>query len=241
MVEFCSKKLTLQPHEVNLWCASLALTAGQIDALKIVLHPDEIQRADRFRFPIHRQRFIAARGILRYILSYYLDSEPQDIEFAYHHRGKPYLINTDVQFNLSHSHDMAVYAVTLHHAIGIDIERISDKFEEAVAKRYFSSEEYKQLMALPIERRLSAFYLIWSRKEAIIKAIGEGLSFPLSSFSVSIDEMKEDLTVDFNGKSQWHLEGFLINPEYQSAFATQQQVEKIVYWQWTPAGLVQLS
>lgn len=213
---------TLDNHEVQIWHSSLDISPEQQAIFLQTLSPDEVKRAQRFRFETHRSHFIAARGILRQLLGSYLNKTPQELVFEYNDHGKPFLPNTTLQFNVSHSHDIAVYAFTNNYPIGIDIEQVRNTYEDAVAKRYFSSQEYADLSQLPESERALTFYKIWSRKEAIIKALGIGLSFPLSSFSVNIHVDTEEITL--SDALLWHLESLVINTNYQSAYATQQQI-----------------
>lgn len=223
---------SLSPGEVQLWDASLAISPEEESKFLTLLSPDEIQRALRFRFPQHKRRFIAARGILRSLLGRYLNTAPQAITFLYTEHGKPYLQNTPLQFNVSHSHEMAVFAFTKACDIGVDIEKIENDFKEGVAQRYFSIEEYEQLMLLPEELRAFAFYRIWALKEALIKAIGEGLHFSLASFSVSLSDPIFEVTLEGDPPATWYFQTFAVHPEYQAAFATSQAVENVSHWQW---------
>lgn len=218
----------IKPHEVHIWTAHL-------DSIKFehkqfsVLSPDELERANRFKFSIHRQRFIIARLILRCILSKYLHTPAAEIQFAYIHK-KPHIQlpkDTNLQFNLSHSVDIAVYAFTSHHDIGIDIEQIQDTFNAAVAKRYFSHEENLSFAKLTSEEQIVAFYRLWSRKEALIKACGKGLSIPLSSFSVSVHDVEEQIDLE---NQRWTLIPLNLVDGYQSALATNQKVDKLLFW-----------
>jgi 4'-phosphopantetheinyl transferase len=222
--------MQITPHEIHIWTADLTLTQTEESKKFELLSADERERANRFHFPIHKQRFIAARSQLREILHLYLAIPPQDIIFSYDEHHKPHLQHSDsipLQFNLSHSEHIAVFAFTLHHAIGIDIEKIQDDFNFAVAQRYFSKEENTALMQLPSQEKNAAFYRIWARKEAIIKAVGKGLAIPLSTFSVSLSQHKEVITFDHQ---DWSLIPLSIHPEYESAVATNQTVKKICSW-----------
>ncbi len=225
----------LNPNEVSLWRAVLAITEEQISEFLAVLSPDEILRANRFKFPIHRQRFIAARGILRCILSYYLSMEPELIEFSYTEHGKPFIADSDVEFNLSHSSDMAVYAIAKKILIGVDIEKIKSTYEDGVAKRYFSEKEYAELNEVPFALKTKAFYQIWASKEAVIKAMGLGISYSLNSFSVPVKASQKVFELQLE-HTKWSLQTFTAHPEYASAFVTQQTVEKVIYWEWTLVG-----
>ena len=182
--------LILADHEVHLWRAGLELPSPQVQQLRGILTDDELDRADRFCFEIDRRRFIAARGILRSILSCYLAICPGHLRFCYNQYGKPCLApefsSSLLNFNLSHSGSMALYAITRNMEIGIDVERVRSDFEyEEIAKRFFSINEVANLRTMPTEKRLEAFYHYWTRKEAYIKAQGKGLSLPLDGFDFS--------------------------------------------------------
>jgi 4'-phosphopantetheinyl transferase len=180
------------PGDIHIWQASLAQPISLIEALEQVLSPDERDRAFRFRRDIIRHRFIVARGVLRHILGRYVSKPPQDITFQYAEYGKPELGSPvgSLQFNVSHSHDMALYAFTRHHPIGVDVEYLNRRSvmdRMKIARRFFSVAEYKALSALPESKQDSAFLTCWTRKEAFIKAIGQGLSCPLDQFDVAVD------------------------------------------------------
>jgi 4'-phosphopantetheinyl transferase len=232
------KTVLIDLNTVHIWRASTVISEEEEQDFSTVLSADEMQRADRFYFPIHRRRYIATRGMLRHILEYYLGIPAAKIVFLYSQLKKPYLAHTDLQFNISHSHDAAVFAFTQKFPLGVDIEKIEPTFKESVAERYFSTNEFSQLMKLPKEEQIPGFYRIWSRKEALVKALGAGLHFPLKLFSVALQEYVEQLHFEQGGYSSWHLESFSAYPEYQSAFATPQLVLKILYWDWTPQGPV---
>ena len=226
------------PHTIHLWRVPLQELTSDEQHLLSLLSPDEVQRADRFHFPIHRQRFIIARATLRRILSLYMGLEPEEIVFEYGPHSKPYLQDKafDLQFNLSHSHDIAVYALTKQAEIGVDIEKIED-FKEDIAKRFFSPEEVAQLMQLPAEEKCSAFYTIWACKEAVIKTFGKGLYTSLADFSVSAQKKIQSINLKCEQKNDdLHLESFLVHPDYRAAFATNQMVEGVFYWQWLGDG-----
>lgn len=227
------KPISINQHSVHLWRIVLSDFFSQVSELSSILSDDEIVRANRFKFEIHRQRFTVARSMLRRVLSHYLTVSPEDIEFHYGHRGKPYLLNdpAHLQFNLSHSDDMAVVALTINHEIGVDIEKVEPGFKNDVAKRFFSVNEYQTLMALPQEEQTVAFYRIWSKKEALIKALGEGLYAPLDAFSVSPREGIETVSIQHDSKLiQYHVQNFFVHDDYPAAFATDQAVKNIEYF-----------
>lgn len=220
--------ISLAHQEVHLWQADLSLTKEQeLDFFK-VLSPEEVQRAMRLRAPQHKQYFIAARGYLRFLLGQYLQLAPEAIVLDYYPKGKPYLVGTDLEFNLSHSHDKAVFAFTRRHAIGVDIEKIEPQYDAAVVKRFFSVEEQAALAQMSPTQAVTAFYAVWSRKEALIKALGEGLAFSLLNISVPVTQPVLERHLPFNGTQDWHLQSFDVDSGFQAAFATKQLVKHVV-------------
>lgn len=159
---------------IDLW--SFSLTHQPPWALD-VLNADEKLRAESFYFERHRRRFITARAMLRYILSCYLIKDPQDIVFQYGLHGKPFVIY-DITFNLSHSGDMAALGVGYTHEIGVDIERFSTRPYLKLAQSFFAKEEMLWLNRVPEAMSPLIFFKVWTQKEAFIKAIGAGLSYP---------------------------------------------------------------
>jgi 4'-phosphopantetheinyl transferase len=230
---------SLNPQEIHLWRAWLPdLAAMEIEYFQF-LSPDEVTRANRFHFPMHRQRFILTRGLLRQILSLYVGIEASQIEFSYGPRGKPFLKleSENWQFNVSHSHDLAVFAVCRQDEIGVDVEKCEESFNEAVAKRFFHAREYDELMQLPEAKRHEGFYRLWSAKEAIIKAIGEGLYVELNEFFISLHPRIQSIAFSHAGKMfDFHVEHFAAHSGYSAAFAISQVIQKINYWQWQITG-----
>lgn len=175
---------------IHVWQAGLELDAGVLDQLRATLSVEESARAARFRFARDRVRFVAAHGIVRDILAGYLGIAPASLEFSVNEYGKPALTgsSTDaLRFNLSHSGDLVVIAISLRREVGIDVERYApERSDRAVAENYFSTAEVAGLRAVPERLRARAFFNCWTRKEAYIKARGMGLSIPLDSFDVSL-------------------------------------------------------
>lgn len=180
----------LSRGEVHLWKMRLNGTASEHLTLKQTLAPDELARADRFYFERERRRFTAARGQLRVILGRYLGTRPSDVRFSYGARGKPFIeqpaSGASLKFNLSHSRERALLAVTLEREIGVDLEEIHFLEDaEVIAERFFSPAENARLLAVPRQERLDAFFCCWTLKEAYVKATGDGLARPTRSFDVS--------------------------------------------------------
>ncbi len=174
---------------VDIWTARLNSPVYDLDRLSALLSPDERARQGRMLAGRVRDRFTVARASLRLLLGRYLASDPAAIEFTYGPRGKPSLAagGGGLRFNLAHSEDLAVYAIARGHEVGVDVERIREVPDlERIARRFFAPEERAVLASLPAADRLRSFYLAWTRKEAYIKAVGDGLHIPLDSFSVSL-------------------------------------------------------
>jgi 4'-phosphopantetheinyl transferase len=178
--------------EVHVWRAHIDVGGEHLAGFWSTLSEDERARAFRFHFETDRRRFVAARGFLRAILARYLKCAAGQLRFTYGANGKPALPATTaaafaLQFNLSHSDALALYAVASGREVGVDVERIRhDVAAEDIAGRFFSPREAACLRALPASARVEAFFNGWTRKEAYIKAKGTGLSLPLDSFDVSL-------------------------------------------------------
>jgi len=176
---------------VQVWRVHLARTQDDLRALGELLSPDERERAASFHFEVHRHRFVVARGCLRQVLSAQLNLKPRDVAFRYARYGKPELADSPrelpVKFNLSHSDDEALIAVTLGSRVGADLERIRPLDDLAgLARACFSTGECDVLMRLDAEARTQAFFLAWTRKEAFLKALGTGFSLAPTEFDVSL-------------------------------------------------------
>ncbi len=183
--------LALGEDSVHLWRVDLDALAGEESRWSGMLAEDERVRAARFHFQLDRQHFIAGRAWLRRVIAAYLETDPKDLTFVYSEKNKPSLggahIDTGLSFNISHSGGIALFAFTRHRQVGVDVEHIRHDFETAsIAARFFSQREQEQLASLPLDQRHEAFFRCWTRKEAYIKATGDGLSLPLSQFDVSI-------------------------------------------------------
>lgn len=224
------KDLNLRNDEVHVWRTTLDLAPTRIESLYAVLTADEQARAARFFFQKDRGHFIAARGILRIILARYLHQEPQQIRFKYNYYGKPCLSpeseSEPLHFNLSHSDGLALYAVTYGRRVGVDLERVRPALaDEQIAERFFSSREVAKLRSLPSHLQAEAFFNCWTRKEAYIKARGEGFSIPLDSFDVSLtpEEPATPLHVErnLNETRRWSLKELLLTPKYVAALAVE--------------------
>ena len=206
--------------EIHVWSTSLEIDEDNLKNLKKNLSVDELMRADRFDSDLHRRRFVVARSNLRMLLAGYLNCEISAIEFAYKTHGKPALKKprTELTFNLSHSHDLALYGFGVARAIGIDVERErKDLSELAIAKRFFSQDEIEKIAKLFGENRRKAFFSCWTRKEAYLKACGVGISGGLKSFSVSCGHDEEVKLIKGNGIENWEVVALTPASRYAAA------------------------
>jgi 4'-phosphopantetheinyl transferase len=180
-------RLQLSADDIHVWLAKLDDYSA--DSLKLLLGEDELTRAARFHFEKDRNHYIVARAWLRKLLAAYQGVNPRELGFSYAEKGKPALKESQrslLSFNLAHSGGMAIYAFSRNREIGVDLELIrEDLADEKIAERFFSEREIGDLRSLPAELRKRAFFDCWTRKEAYIKARGDGLSMPLDEFDVS--------------------------------------------------------
>jgi 4'-phosphopantetheinyl transferase len=218
----------LKTPDVEIVSVRLDAPAEVSAALSQLLSRDERQRADRFRYIAHRQRYIVARASLRRLLAERLRIAPWAVELVEASYGKPRLApvhdSADLEFNLSHSEDLAVYAFTSGRAVGVDVELIRQVPDaDNLAKCFFSSNEIAALSAIPPDRHSVAFLACWTRKEAFIKALGLGLSCPLDAFDVTIDpDVPARITrIDerIGNVANWRMQAFTPCPSYIAAVA----------------------
>jgi 4'-phosphopantetheinyl transferase len=235
------ERVTLHHNdEVHVWRSLLDLPGEYVHQLAEHLADDERARAARFHFERDRARFIIAHGVLRLILSRYLnDQAPRDLRFTYNAYGKPALdrsaTNLDLYFSLSHSRDLALMAVTRGREIGIDVEYVRpDLAEERLAERVFSPGELAALRQLPRQARVEAFFAGWTRKEAYVKGRGEGLSLPLRAFEVSALPGEAAVCMRVSGVEpvQWSLREICPGCGYVAALAVAGTVGQLSFWQW---------
>ncbi|MCL6505420.1 MAG: 4'-phosphopantetheinyl transferase superfamily protein [Bryobacteraceae bacterium] len=192
-------------------------------------------------------RFTAGRGILREILSRYTGRLPSDLEFGYGPAGKPFLLDNSgapspLEFNLAHSHGLAIYGVAFRAAIGVDIERIRDGVEiEKLAARFFTPAEARALSNLPEPERRPAFFRAWTRKEAFLKALGQGLRAGLASCEVALEAGSGDALLSYRGDPQesrrWRLQDVQLHPEYCAAVAVAERSADVRCWEWPGISL----
>jgi 4'-phosphopantetheinyl transferase len=225
---------------VDVWRVSLDEPL-RIDFIADVLSPDEIARAGRFHFERDRVRFSLCRSALRNLLASYLAIRADEIRFNYQTGGKPQLALDQnprgLQFNVSHSADMALIAIGGEHRLGVDIEKLRyDTDTASLAERFFSCRERAGLRALPDHQRVPGFLACWTRKEAFLKATGDGLSFPLADFSVTthpdLDPELEDIQGKVEAAQQWFLADLKVVGGYRAAIAIEHAYARLDTYAW---------
>ncbi len=213
--------------DVHVWLIQLDQHPAVVRQLWGMLNHTEHARASQFRFARDRERFTVAHAALRSILSGYLGVVPSDVRFRTLAYGKPAVDgDTVIRFNLSHSGDLALCAITGEREIGVDIEQIRPDLDwESLARRFFSAEEVAALAALDPERRMEGFVRCWTRKEAYLKARGEGLSLPLDSFTV-LPAPDRSIT------ERWQIVDLKPAPGYGAALAVEGRVHRVRCCDW---------
>ena len=219
----------LSDNEIHLWLANLNISSQEIERLKNTLSVDEIARADRFKFEEHRRRFIAARGYLREIIGGYLPQYCRgkrhfSLTFKYSDRGKPKLPNTNLQFNVSHSQNIALYGITKNNLIGIDVEYLRSNVEcDKIAKRFFNEREYRIINSLSKEKQTQTFFQFWTIKEAYLKATGEGLGGGLETVEIDFNsDMEVEVKAVANDTAKpnnWFFESFIPEKDFVATVA----------------------
>jgi len=216
----------LEDGEVHLWETRLDLGPERIGCLSGLLSEDEVERASRFRFARDRRHFIAARATLRQILGAYQDRPPEALQFAYSAYGKPELDldsgQAGLHFNLSHAGGIGLYSVTRHRKVGVDIEYMRpDLAIEPISRSFFSRREREALESLPTGERRRLFFSFWTRKEAFLKALGMGFSFPPEKIDVSefTDGGLSPVSIpkSLEGKCRWYGMDVMLDPGYAAA------------------------
>lgn len=225
--------------EAHVWLASLDVAAGPLAALRARLSAEELARADRFLQPQHRVRNAAARGMLRSLISHYLGVEPESVEFQINPFGKPALAgpaaDAGLRFNLSHSHGLGLFAFARGRELGVDLEKIRPALATLnIAGRFFAPAEAARLGALPEAEQPPAFFECWSRKEAYIKARGDGLQRRLDSFEVAFGPGVKPAVIrsddEADASSRWAMFDLEPAPGFSGALTIEQPARTVRRW-----------
>jgi len=215
---------SIGPGDLHVWRAWLEPPAAELDGYWRTLSVDERQRAAYHHHARHQRRFVAGRGVLREVLGRYLRLDPGRIVFRYGPYGKPELASTEgppLHFSVAHSGPVAVYALTRDARAGIDVERIRhDVPHRDIAARFFARDECRALDALAEPARTTFFFVCWTQKEAVGKAVGEGLGFSLRPLVVG----------DTATASAWWLHSFAAAPGYVASVAAHGRPATVTYW-----------
>jgi 4'-phosphopantetheinyl transferase len=227
---FAQTDWILEVQTIHLWWISLDVSEEKLQNLIALLSESEKIKADRFKFPQHQHRYQAVHGILRIILGRYLNLDPTQINFTHSDRGKPYLTDdcnsVNLQFNLSHSENMAIVGISHDRRIGVDLEKMRPmKNAEKLAERFFCASEYDLLTQAIPEERDKLFFQLWTAKEAYLKATGEGISGGLNQVEIALNPLR---LINF---PNWYLQSFESNPDdecnYWAAIALETRGENV--------------
>lgn len=230
--------LSFHDNEVTVVAADLDQVNGnRLANFSAVLSADELDRASRFRFDQDRNRFVAAKGILRLLVAGLLRIEPASVRFEMGKHGKPFLGAGEFEFNISHSDRLAVFAFSKSSAVGVDVECVSRKVEyKSVAEKFFCKAEFEKLVSLPPAQLELGFFNCWTRKEAFIKAVGEGLSYPLDRFEVTLKPDEEAVFIEIEGITpqphEWGLRSFVPEEGFVGALAVNGEIQSLVCRRW---------
>jgi 4'-phosphopantetheinyl transferase len=224
----------LTGNDVDVWLSHLPAARTHIARFDSVLSADEQERSRRFRFAEHRDRWQIARGLLRLLLARYCGAAPADFRFTYNAHGKPEVPGGGVHFNSSHSGEFVALAFTRAGAVGVDIEQMRDDMvrREEIARKYFAPGEQEQLNALPASRRARAFFDFWTRKEAFVKARGEGLFSGLDRFETLLAEPRI-LSINGAPAAEWWMSALPEIDGYAGAVVVNAPSCVPHFWKWT--------
>jgi 4'-phosphopantetheinyl transferase len=231
----------LARDHVFVWRVPLSVSEGELKLLQALLSMEEVARVARFHRDEDRRRAIVSRGVLRILLSRELNDAPDRIELSYGAQGKPKLrapSARSLQFNVSHSHEEILVAMTRDRSVGVDIEYVRPAIDDReISERYFTAAESAALLALPDAERPTGFFAYWTCKEAFIKAKGSGLSLPLDEFEVTIDFDREDVPLRILSSEAatdaWSIRRLPASNGYAAAVAAAGSGWALRCWQWT--------
>lgn len=230
----------LSDADVHIWLIALKSPHPPLPMLRALLDADEHRRADQFRSLRDSARFVVAHAALRSILARYLSLEPEAVRFARHGSAKPALdprMGAELRFNFTHSHDLALCALSRSREVGIDLEQIQpDVSYEAIATTFFSNREQHALASLPPTQRSRGFYHCWTRKEALVKALGVGLTLPLQGFDVTplpgVPAALSESHFIMDGHANWSIRDIELNDRYVAALAVEGSGWRPRNWHW---------
>lgn len=219
---------TIDEGDVHVWLADCDIPGD--GPMWSLLDEGELNKAKRFRKPDDSRRYVVSHGVLRLILSKYLNERPESIKYERGPYGKPGISGGSwLRFNMSHSNGMAAYAITLKREVGIDLEYMRDIPIPQISRTVLSANEDAYLRSIPVEERLDAFFMLWTRKEAYVKSIGEGIYAKLNEIDVSF--RNELCQLSFGG-SNWSIVDIESPDRYKGAVAVQGDARAIKVFKW---------
>ncbi|MFT5426724.1 MAG: 4'-phosphopantetheinyl transferase [Gammaproteobacteria bacterium] len=229
--------LNLSHENIDVWLCDLKKLSKNIDEFYSVLSEDEQERADKLKIEDKRQQYIITRGSLRKYLGLLTEADPAVFKFKYLKHGKPVLEEkpqyADISFNVSHSNDIALVAISQKHNIGIDVEKINYETDhQALVTRFFSKAEQSEFNNYSESSKAKAFCACWTRKEAFIKATGDGVTYGLESFDVSVDPEVQQPTITLHKASTevWSALNLPINDDYMACLVHDADKIKVRCW-----------
>lgn len=233
--------IDLLTEDVHVWCAFLDVKEDELQLFQQTLDSEEQLRADRFYFELDRTRFIVSHGLLRIILGSYMNIEPDKLQFSYGPQGKPFLAESfqgkKLEFNMSHSHEFALYAVTFNRQVGVDLEHIYRFAEtDSLAYQILSKQEKTAWRKYPVNEKLDLLFRYWTCKEAYVKATGEGIAQPLEKIHISLNQGSEVRFISINRSVRealrWSLQELYPFPGFAAALVVEGFDYRLNHWQW---------
>ncbi|MDH5428732.1 MAG: 4'-phosphopantetheinyl transferase superfamily protein [Nitrospirota bacterium] len=239
-------RFTLEPGDVHIWRAPLSESSAYASRFRPYLSDQEIIRSNRYRIPHPQYQFVITRGILRTLLSHYISVPTSELLFENQAHGKPMLVTPSahpIQFNVSHTRGMALIAITLQHAVGIDVERIDRTVHDRdIAERYFSKRESTYLMSLSPPERTQYFFAFWTCKEAYLKMEGRGIAGGFAHCEILLETDRPEAGLSLlNQQAETDpclLYRITAGSAYVGALAVAGSSAKISHWDWQDHYLV---
>lgn len=229
--------LNISKDHIDVWLCDLKQLSGDINNFYSILSEDERQRADKLKVEDKKKQYIITRGALRQRLGLLTNIDPKDFVFEYLEHGKPVLANNhqcaDITFNVSHSNDLALIAVAQKQSIGVDIEKINHESDhQALITRFFSKAEQAEFQTMPDANKARAFCACWTRKEAFIKAIGNGITYGLDKFDVTVNPENQAPEINMHKPSEetWSAFNLSINDEYMACLVSDRGSPSVRCW-----------
>jgi len=230
----------LETGQVDVWLFHLNISQPRINQFYPLLSAQEKERSERLVNYIHRKRMIAAHGFMRTVLSLYLQRPAESLEFVRAEQGKPSLKlqahEPEVQFNLSHSHNLAIVALGHTQALGIDIEYVNPRHEwKKIIQRFFTQAEQSAIFSLPETQQEQTFYQVWTRKEAHMKVTGQGLHLAPGQFTVTVPPQAAAFVENHKQPDdrQWFMQDLSLPDafdQYRGCLSSDQPIEHLTHY-----------